>query len=532
MDEVFNKHTTREKRKHETSHDDFREHKRVRIENVSLITDSPQLWADKYKPVNLDDFIGNKKTVDSLCTWLNEWNCKPNQANTKSKKESVVKCALLFGPSGVGKTTVAQLVSEKIGYTPVYTFSSVSRDKDTMNKLMQGTKSSSIKNFFTGGSTEHLSIKNIMIVDDVDCFTSSDRGGLNEVIKNIKGSKTPFVFICNDKYDRKLKSLTSHCVDFRFTRPTAQQILPRIKYVLRQEGIVTNDRFVLDVIESTNGDVRQCLNTLQWIFSKRTTVTTTTLGILESTKKDVGFSLFDSSARIFDNKETFDARLSVYFEDTSLIPLMVQENYIRIDLKSKLEDLAEASDYISIGDVYDTMMRKEQLWGLSPVNGMFSSIFPCYKVNTSKTHVKFPEWMGKNSSMLKHERINRRLHERLWSKCRLSASELRAGYLETLAKKLVEPLVGLGEGGIEPIIESMDVYSIDRTEREDMLETSLLQNETIQYKKTIPPQLKTKFTKKYNAIHKQFDKNVTAKINRVDDVDDLDEESNDSINSS
>jgi hypothetical protein len=45
-----------------------------------------QLWVDKYKPKNIDTIIDNKKNIEDITTWLNNWN-KNFKKNEKSWKK-------------------------------------------------------------------------------------------------------------------------------------------------------------------------------------------------------------------------------------------------------------------------------------------------------------------------------------------------------------------------------------------------------------------------------------------------------------
>ncbi len=45
-------------------------------------------------------------------------------------------------------------------------------------------------------------------------------------------------------------------------RPTTQQMYPRLKAICDQEGFKLDEVTLKKIIESTNGDMRQCLNLL------------------------------------------------------------------------------------------------------------------------------------------------------------------------------------------------------------------------------------------------------------------------------
>ena len=69
--------------------------------------------------------------------------------------------------------------------------------------------------------------------------------------------------------------------------------------------------------------------------------------------------------------------------------------------ENKLNKISTAADYISLGDISNTLIRKTGNWSLLPNMGFLSTICPAM---FSEGHVpmpKFPEWFGKNSTRRK-----------------------------------------------------------------------------------------------------------------------------------
>ena len=58
-------------------------------------------------------------------------------------------------------------------------------------------------------------------MDEVDGMSRGDRGGVGELIKIIDKTFVPIICICNDRESTKVKSLTSHCYDLGFSRPSS-----------------------------------------------------------------------------------------------------------------------------------------------------------------------------------------------------------------------------------------------------------------------------------------------------------------------
>lgn len=62
------------------------------------------LWTVKYAPRTADELIGNTKAFETLVAWLTTWS-----------PSAEFHAALLAGPPGIGKTTMAHLAARSIG---------------------------------------------------------------------------------------------------------------------------------------------------------------------------------------------------------------------------------------------------------------------------------------------------------------------------------------------------------------------------------------------------------------------------------
>lgn len=70
--------------------------------------------------------------------------------------------------------------------------------------------------------------------------TGGDRGGVSDLIANIKLSKMPIICICNDKYKQSLKSLKNHCLELGWNKPTKLQVAGRLRMICKEEGLDMN----------------------------------------------------------------------------------------------------------------------------------------------------------------------------------------------------------------------------------------------------------------------------------------------------
>ena len=106
-------------------------------------------------------------------------------------------------------------------------------------------------------------------MDEIDGMSGSDRGGVAALINTIKQTRVPIICICNDRMSPKLKSLTSHCYDLRFTRIQKNSLIAPMISIAKKEDLNIEPNAMEALIERTNGDIRQILNVMQmWKLEK------------------------------------------------------------------------------------------------------------------------------------------------------------------------------------------------------------------------------------------------------------------------
>ena len=182
-----------------------------------------------------------------------------------SKNENInARAVIISGPPGIGKTSSVRVLTKNKGYRTFELNASDKRNKDTINNsvgfLMNNTTLSSIDN--------STMTKNIIIMDEVDGMTGNeDKGGIKALIDIVKKTKVPIVFICNDIYSPKLKSLLNYCYDIRFNRPDRRQIVLRLMDICKKEGIFIDNQTLSYIVESFGNDIRQTINYLDF-FSR------------------------------------------------------------------------------------------------------------------------------------------------------------------------------------------------------------------------------------------------------------------------
>lgn len=202
------------------------------------------IWFEKYRPTELSECILPKRFRDQFETII-ERNELPN---------------LLFSSrsAGSGKTTIAKILCEKLGYDYIMINGSKDRNLDMLRSKVEGF----------AGTSSFDGERKCIIIDEADYLNPQStqpalRGVIEEYAENCS-----FIFTCN-QVDK-----LHHAIQSRFI-PVTFEFLPqerdamliqafeRIFYILDQEEVQYDQKAVATVVKRYYPKFRDVINVLQ-----------------------------------------------------------------------------------------------------------------------------------------------------------------------------------------------------------------------------------------------------------------------------
>ncbi|GAA5961951.1 hypothetical protein JCM8115_001625 [Rhodotorula mucilaginosa] len=505
---------------------------------LTLAKDAPehltQLWTTKYAPQRLADICGNKSQVEKLKKWLENW---PKSLACGFKKPgpdamNTFRCVLISGPPGIGKTTAAHLVAKMLGFDVLELNASDTRSKRLLEEAFRSkVTDTTLSGFFKTEGGDHddgaegglgVNNKSLIIMDEVDGMSAGDRGGIGALNSFLKKTKIPIIAIANDSKSQKMKPLINTTFQMLFKRPSAQEVRSRVMSIAFKEGLKLEQGVVDQLVAGSQSDIRQIINMLAtYKLGAKAMNFDASKKLAKMNEKNTIQTPWTLYSKLFGPQAfspvsglTLNDKLDVYFQDHSIMPLFVQENYLRgkfqraggevgpgLQLKN-LELASKAAESISDGDLVDAMIHgTQQQWSLMPLHGMLSCVRPasfCY--GQGGGYPNFPAWLGKNSTQGKLGRALGEIQIRMRLRVSGDKREIRQSYLPTLFPRLVSPLVEHGTEGVQEVIDLMDQYYLSKEEWDAIVEMGIGEGMSVeQVLKSIPTATKSAFTRKYNS---------------------------------
>ena len=198
--------------------------------------------ADKIRPMTLDDVVGQEHILAEG---------KPLR---KIIESGAVPNMIFYGPSGVGKTTVARIIAENCGMT--------------LHKL-NGTSASTADIKQVVGDIGTFGTENgiLLYLDEIQYLNKKQQQSLLEYIEN--GDITLIASTTENPYFSIYNAVISRSTLFEFKPVPAEQIIPAVRRAFRiiseENGteIEADEEIYRTIAYNCGGDVRKAMNTAE-----------------------------------------------------------------------------------------------------------------------------------------------------------------------------------------------------------------------------------------------------------------------------
>lgn len=225
-------------------------------------SDSSCPLAELLRPKTLDNYIGQKHLIND-----------DNGSIKNFVRLGYLPSMIIYGPPGVGKTTIAQVLSHETGYVFVE-LSATDSTISELRELLAGIVKESNKR--KSSVSDYNPLKVVVFIDEIHRFTTTQQDFLLPFIE--AGN---FVFIGATTVDPKVRirrAILSRCQLFELkplSKQEVQQVVVRAniyenirRKVVHKLQFITYNQLCLDVITHyANGDNRVAINVVELISS-------------------------------------------------------------------------------------------------------------------------------------------------------------------------------------------------------------------------------------------------------------------------
>ena len=198
--------------------------------------------ADEIRPQSLDEVVGQRHLLG------------PNGVLRRIIESGVSANMVFYGPSGTGKTTIANLIAQ--------------RTHRTLYRLNATTASlQDIKDIIADGGTLMAPGGALLYLDEIQYFNKKQQQSLLEFMEN--GKITLIASTTENPYFYVYTALLSRSTVFEFKAVSPKEVLPAVERALKIEQerlelpLKWEEEVPLDIATACGGDVRKAINAVE-----------------------------------------------------------------------------------------------------------------------------------------------------------------------------------------------------------------------------------------------------------------------------
>ena len=200
--------------------------------------------AERLRPQTLDDYIGQKHLVG------------PDAVLRKMIDSGRISSFILWGPPGVGKTTLAQIIAHRLE-TPFYTLSAVTSGVKDVREVIEKARNN---RFFTQASP-------ILFIDEIHRFSKSQQDSLLGAVE--QGTVTLIGATTENPSFEVIRPLLPRCQLYVLKSLTKDDLLELLHKAVERDVILKTKHIEFRetdaMLRYSGGDARKLLNILELV---------------------------------------------------------------------------------------------------------------------------------------------------------------------------------------------------------------------------------------------------------------------------
>lgn len=200
-----------------------------------------EFWTEEFAPKTIDEMVLTediKKHFRNLLESKTRFNL------------------LLAGSPGIGKTTIANIISNTLNATTLFIKCGIEGNVETAKTKLQ--------NFCNAMSIDGR--PKVVILDELDSASGTQDNSFQKILRNIISDSPDTIFIGTCNYPEKVISPIKSRLGLISLKFTARELLSRIQHILDTKKIkYTTDSlkdFVINVIKTNYPDIRRIISIL------------------------------------------------------------------------------------------------------------------------------------------------------------------------------------------------------------------------------------------------------------------------------
>ncbi|MFN5031650.1 MAG: replication-associated recombination protein A [Flavobacteriia bacterium] len=201
--------------------------------------------AERMRPTNLDEYIGQDHLL------------KEGASLRRALDSGLIPSMIFWGPPGVGKTTLAQLIAQHL-QRPIHTLSAISSGvkdvRDIINRVEQG-------GMFQQRGT-------ILFIDEIHRFSKAQQDSLLGAVE--KGTITLIGATTENPSFEVISALLSRCQVYTLQNHTKEDLIKLLDRAIKEDLVLKEKNIILEetnaLLAISGGDARKLLNVFEIII--------------------------------------------------------------------------------------------------------------------------------------------------------------------------------------------------------------------------------------------------------------------------